>query len=33
MGEESLGLEWRASVGAKDEYGGPDVSVKGFGWV
>ena len=41
VGEESLGLEWRAyggcrgpsnSVGAKDGYGGPDISVKGFGW-
>ena len=42
MGEESLGLGWKAqsgckgprnSVGAKDGYGGPDMSVKGFGWV
>ena len=42
MGEESLGLGWRAqggckgpsnSVEAKDGYGGPEMGVKDFVWV
>ena len=42
VGEKSLGLLWgdqggytgpRNSVGAKDEYGVPDMSLKGFCWV
>ena len=42
MGEESLGLVWRSlggckgpsnSMEAKDEYGGPDMGVKGFVWA
>ena len=42
MGEESLGLGWRAQGGckgpsnseeAKDGYGEPDMGVKGFGLV
>ena len=42
VGEKSLGLEWRTyegcigpsnSVETKDGYGGPGISVEGFGMV
>ena len=42
MGGESLGFLWRAyggctepknSIGIKDEYGVPDMGMKGFGFV
>ena len=42
LGEEGLGLGWRAlsgckrlrkSLGAKNEYGWPNMDLKGFDWV